>query len=284
MKNFIVPIDFSNESLSGLRMAVLFSHRKQVNIQMVYVQQKSVDYDRLSLEKEQEYAEENFQKIVKEFEPQLSNDSKLRYIIKKGRIYQEIVNQAQSYTDSVITSSTHGASGFQEFFIGSNTYRIISATDRPVITMRKNDCPSDIKKIVLPIDLSADTRQKVPFTTELGILFGAEIHVVGLHISKNERDKRKVRSYVSQVSGFIQGKVNCISNEVKGDSVAELVVNYANAVRADLISITTEKTTGLSLIIGNAAHQVLNKAEVPVLCLTPKNLRKTGGSFKTFGG
>ena len=37
MKNFIIPIDFSKESLSGLDMAVLFSKKKTVNIQMVNV-------------------------------------------------------------------------------------------------------------------------------------------------------------------------------------------------------------------------------------------------------
>ncbi len=75
-----------------------------------------------------------------------------------------MVSLAESLPDSLITASTHGASGFQELFIGSNAFRIISATDKPVITLRKNSCPETIGRIVLPIDLSVDSRQKVPFT------------------------------------------------------------------------------------------------------------------------
>jgi len=283
MKNFIVPIDFSEESLNGLKMAILFSRKTKINIQMVYVLHKSSEADKTALENEQKTAAENFNKIISSYSSQLGHDSQIGFLIKKGRIYQEVVNLADELPDSVITASTHGASGFQELFIGSNAFRIISATEKPVITLRKNYCPDEISRIVMPIDLSADSRQKVPFTTEMARLFGAEIHVVGVQKSRSKQDMKKIRSYISQVAGYVEGAIHCESNEVFGDNVPELVINYANTVKADLISITTEQSPGLSLILGNTAHQILNQAEIPVLCLTPKLLRKTG-TFVTTGG
>jgi nucleotide-binding universal stress UspA family protein len=283
MKNFIVPIDFSAESLNGLKMAMLFSRKKQVNIQLVYVLHKSSETDKTAVESEQQHAEDSFATIIHEYSSLLGHDSQISFVIKKGRIYQEIVNLAAESPDSVISASTHGASGFQELFIGSNTFRIISATDKPVFTIRKNYCPNTIARIVMPIDLSADSRQKVPFTTEVAKLLGAEIHVVGVQKSRGTRNLQKIRSYISQVAGFVEGKVHCESNEVFGDNVPDLIINYANTIKADLISITTEQASGLSLIMGNTAHQILNKAEIPVLCLTPKLLRKPG-TFVTAGG
>jgi len=283
MKNFIVPIDFSNESLNGLKMAILFSRKKPVDIQMIYVLAKSNESSRSKMENEQEYAEENFNKILKEYTPLLGKDSRMDYVIRSGKIYQQVVNQAQLKPNTVITASTHGASGFQEFFMGSNAYRIISATECPVITIRKNDCPSQIGKIVMPIDLSSDTRQKVPFTIEIAALFGAEIHVLGIHTSKSPYYAKKIKMYVNQVSGYAQGRVNSVIHYVHGDHVSDLVVNYSVATDAHLISITTEPSPGISLIIGNTAHQILNKAECAVLCQTPKALRKSG-SFASMGG
>jgi len=282
MKNFIVPVDFSAESLNGLRMAILFSKKSQINIHLLYVLQKN-EADKQAVDAEQKLAENNFEKIIRDFQPLLGNKSGIDYLISKGRVYQEVVNLANQSPDSFITTSTHGASGFQEFFIGSNAFRIISATDKPVITLRKNYCPAEIARIVLPIDLSADTRQKVPFTTELAKLFGAEIHVVGIHNSRGKQDVNKIRSYVSQVAGYIEGKVHCESNEVFGDDVPDMLINYANTIKADLISITTEQSSGISLILGNTAHQILNKAEIPVLCLTPKHITRSG-SFASMGG
>lgn len=281
MKNFIVPLDFSEESLNGLKMAVLFSKKTPVKIQLLYVIQKTETEK--DADAEQKRATTNFDKIINEFKPLLENNSEIDFAISKGRVYQEVVTLADSTPDSVISTSTHGASGFQEFFIGSNAFRIISATERPVITLRKNYCPTDINRIILPIDLSNDTRQKVPYTTELAKFFGAEIHVVGIHTTRNKQDVKKLRSYVSQVAGFIEGKVHCESNEVFGENIVELLINYSNTTKADLISITTEQSSGLSLIMGNTAHQILNKAEIPVLCLTPRHMTRSG-SFASMGG
>lgn len=282
MKNIIVPIDFSPESLNGLRMALLFSQNVKSEIHMLYVLQKNSEVENQT-DNEYRTAENSFKKIIEEFKPRLGNESAIQYRICIGRIYQEVVSLADNLEDCIITASTHGASGFQELFIGSNAFRIISATDKPVITLRKNYCPSSINRIVLPIDISPDSRQKVPATADIAKLFGAEIHVVGIHTSRSKLNIKKIRSYVSQVSAFIESKVKCESNEVFGDNIPELLINYANTVKADLISITTEKSSGLSLIMGNTAHQVLNKAEIPVLCLTPKQITKSG-SFTSMGG
>lgn len=282
MKNIIVPIDFSPESLNGLRMAILFTHKISLNIHLINVLQRSNEIEKQA-DIEQKTAENNFIKIINDFKPLLGNGSGIHYMITKGRVYQEVVSIADKLEDCMITTSTHGASGFQELFIGSNAFRIISATDRPVITLRKNYCPPSIEKIVLPIDLSPDSRQKVPATAEIARLFGAEVHVVGIHTSNSRQNMRKIRSYISQVAGFIEGKVRCESNEVFGDNIPEMLTNYANTVKADLISITTDKSTGLSLIMGNTAHQVLNRAEIPVLCLSPKHITKSG-SFASMGG
>lgn len=280
MKNIIVPVDFSPESINGLRMAILFTQKIKSDIHLIYVLQNS---DPNLLNSEKESAEKKFESIVGEFKPQLGNDSGLQYVISKGRVYQEVVSLANKLPDSLISSSTHGASGFQELFIGSNAFRIISATERPVITLRTNHCPASIERIVLPIDLSRDSRQKVPATTDIAKVFGAEIHVVGIHTSRSKPDMKKIRSYTSQVAAFVEAKVKCISNEVSGDNEPEMLINYANTVKADLISITTEKSPGLSLLMGNTAHQIVNKAVIPVLCLTPKIITKTG-TFASMGG
>ncbi len=281
-KNIIVPIDFSDDSLNGLRLALLFSKQSYINIQMVYVQKKSTDYYPSTRDDEKHYAERKFEEILEKYAPRLKNDSRLRYIIKSGKIYREIVNQAQSYKDSIIIASTHGASGFEEFFIGSNAYKIISVTQGPVITVRKGKCPQSIKKIVMPIEIRSDSRQKVPFTAELAKFFNAEIHILASNISRNKRTVERVRAYSRQVSNFLHGKVKNTTIEVFGDNLADLVVNYSNSVKADMISIMTEEASGISLILGNNAHQVLNKSDIPVLCNSPKEIR-ISGTFKTFG-
>src|SRR6056297_52500 len=203
MKNFIVPMDFSMESYNGLDLAVLFSKMRQINIQMVYVLTTSTDYKPSTVKEEHEYAEEQFEEIMKKYEPKLGNDSKIRYIIKKGKIYREIVNQVNSYKDAVVSASTHGASGFEELFVGSNALKIMSATDKPVFTVRSSPVPSKIKTIILPIKLHPDTRQKVPIAAEVAKLYGAKVHVLAISSSKNKRDIQRLESYSKQSIGYL---------------------------------------------------------------------------------
>lgn len=283
-RNFIVPIDFSENSLKGLQIALTYSKYGRSNIQMVYVQKKSGDY-KASIEEEHKYATNKFEEIIEKYTPALGNESKLRYIIKRGKIYEEIVNQAHSYNECMIATCTHGASGFEEIFIGSNTFKIIEATQRPVITIRKGDVPQEINNIVLPITINTESRQKVPYTAMLSRYFGAKLHVITECSGKNEKTKAKLKIHLKQITDYLDEKnIPYVTDELCGEPISDLTVNYASSVNAELISITAEKDSGLSLFAGSHAHEVINKANnCLVLNLTPRELR-ISSSFRTTGG
>ena len=72
MKNIIVPIDFSVDSLKGLDLALMFARKQTTNIQMVYVQKRSSDYNSPGqFEEENKWAEKKFKEILNKFEPRL---------------------------------------------------------------------------------------------------------------------------------------------------------------------------------------------------------------------
>ncbi len=270
MKNFIIPVDFSKDSLKGLDIAVLFSQKLHVNIQMVYVQKSSEDYHPGSLEEEHKFAENKFSEIIRNYEKKLGHDSKLRFIIKKGKIYKEIVNQAESYNESIIAASTHGASGFEDFFIGSNAFKIISATGKPVITIRKGNCPADIKKIVVPIKMNVDTRQKLPWAIEVAELFGAEIHLIAISTNQSKKDLARILAYQSQSAEFVKKrKIAVVTKQLSGENLSTLAINYATAVNADMMVIGTSRFTGINKSLGGYVQEILNNSPVPVLSITP---------------
>ncbi len=285
IKNFIVPIDFSEDSLKGLELAILFSRKTYTNIQMVYVQKKTAEHFPARIREEYNQAKDKFEKIIQTYSERLGNNSKLRYIIKKGpKVYEEVVNQAESYKDSIITSSTHGASGFEEFFIGSNAFKIISATTRPVITIRKGLVPKEINKIVLPIDAMVETRQKVVMTSEIAELFGADVHVLEVSSTKNTKILKRLGAYSKQVTGYLRGRnLNVVNESMVGNNISDMTVEYAQSIGAGMISIITEQGTSITnLILGNHAQQILNKSVIPVLNITPKEMHFKG-SFSTQG-
>lgn len=282
MKNIIVPLDLSSDSLKGLEVAMLIARRKPVKIQLVYVQKKS---DVPSMEEEEyKHTEKAFKKLIETYQKQIPKESQLSYIIKKGKVYQEVVGQAQAYPDSIIVASTHGASGFEELFIGSNAYKIMSATNRPVITIRKAPVPTNITKIVLPIDIVVESRQKVIFTATLAELFGAEIHVVTVASSKSKKTVTRLNAYSAQVCNYLKSKeIQFQTASVFGNDPINLVIEYAEKNGCELISIINESGDSITdLLVGSEAQQMISKSPIPVLTIKAKP-HFIKGSFNTQG-
>ena len=283
MNNIVVPIDFSEESNKGIDLALLFSDKQQTNIRLVYVQKKSSDYNSPGhFEEEKQWATNQFKKLVAEYEPKLKNDSSLKFIIKSGKIYKEIVGQVESHSQGMVAASTHGASGFEEFFMGSNAFKIISATDKPVLTTRTGNIPKQINKIVMPLDITIDTRQKVPATAELARLFNAEVHIVTVSNSRGQRITDRLKAYAKQSAGYLKAQnVNYKTKSLVGENIVDLITVYADSVEADVITIMKGQSKSLTLL-GNITHQLLNRATIPVMTISNKETHIMTG-FSTFG-
>lgn len=284
MKQIIVPIDFSEESMNGLDLAIVISGKTKAGVQMVYVQKKSSDYFPGTIEEEARWAKKKFDEIVAAYEHKFATPAKLTYIIKQGKIFLEVVNQAKAFDQSLIVASTHGGSGFEEFFIGSNAFKIVTASNTPVITIRQGIIPETFRKILIPIDASIDTRQKVPFSVELAKYFNSEIHIASISSSKSEDVKKKLMLWTEQVSDYVKERsLKCEIVHLIGDDFAGMVLDYIKKQNIDLISTTTEQGPGMGLMLGTYAQRILNTAEVPVLSISPREIH-VPGSFRTQAG
>jgi nucleotide-binding universal stress UspA family protein len=285
MKHIVVPIDFSEESINGLKLAIIFANQFKACLQMVYVQKPATEMGRLNLEEEHIKVEEAFAKVIKDYGSNFHDSSKFEFFIKRGKVYHEVVSQAEAFENSVIILSTHGASGFEELFIGSNALKIISASDLPVITIRHGAIAREISTIVLPIDITPDTRQKATLTATVAKAFNAEIHVLGVCSSSSSEAEIKVNAYTKQVCEYFK------EHQVKhrfairtGKSILNTIIEYSAEVKADMISVMTEKSGSLSdFVLGTNAQQMISKSPIPVLNITPKEV-SVKGSFSTSGG
>ncbi|PKP21670.1 MAG: hypothetical protein CVU05_06245 [Bacteroidetes bacterium HGW-Bacteroidetes-21] len=284
MKTIIVPIDFSRESLNGLDFALMLAGKNRANVQMVNIVVKNENTTTKSLEKDRKLAEGKFQEILQICRDKGNLKCTMTSKILEGKIYTEIAALTDEYDDSMVVLSTHGESGFEELFIGGNAYRIISHSRKPVIAVRKNIIPKTIKKIVLPLDITPETREKVPYTTHLAKLFNAEIHIITVCKSKSKTIANKLNQYALQVASSLDANnVAYKINHFIGDNPTDLTLDYARSIDADLISIMTEQEKSASnLLLGSYAHQMINKSWIPVLLFPAFSLGKSTG-FSSIG-
>ncbi|MDY0343415.1 MAG: universal stress protein [Lentimicrobium sp.] len=272
MKTIISAIDFSDCSINALEHALSIARKSSSDLQMVWVNNPNTTKTILSSDLSDDLLEEverQFNRLITKYQPELP-DNKLDFVIREGKVYKELVTQAKESNAWLLVAGTHGSSGFEEFWIGSNANRIVSASPCPVITIRAGISVSrDLKKIVMPMDSTMETRQKVPMTCSLAHMFDAEVHILAMYTTNVQDVRSAVMSYSKQAAKYMKEReVRHFIVEMEADNLANSVMDYAKQSEANMISIMTEQEKSTSnLWLGPYAQQMVHHSPIPVLSI-----------------
>jgi nucleotide-binding universal stress UspA family protein len=195
----------------------------------------------------------------------------LRTLLTTGKPAAKITEAALKHTINLIVMGTHGASGFEEFFIGHTTHKVVNISPCPVITLREGIKVSEIKSIVLPIDESLHSRQKVHNVVTLAVKCKSIVHILGIILSKDKSDIAKFNIKISSVEKAVKkAGVNYTRKVIRGNNVAIEAINYAVKVSAELLAIMTDHESNITGgFMGAFAQQIINHSMVPVLSIKP---------------
>ena len=279
-KKIVVGIDFSDCSLNALEHAVIIAQKVGSGLTMVWANHLDYSKEIFSLEPEnlQDEVEKRFRELIKKYSRQLP-EGRIDYRIDTGKVYKVICKIANEINAFLIVVGTHGSSGFEEFWIGSNANRIVSASKLPIITIRAGvNSNIELKTIVMPYDSTRVTRQKLPITSLLAKYFDAEIHILGVYTTKIDNIRYRIQNYIVQTESYLkENGIRYRSVFLESENITDTVLEYAKKVDANLISIMTEQeTTTANLWLGPFAAQMVNHSPFPVLSVHPeKNVYTT---------
>jgi nucleotide-binding universal stress UspA family protein len=273
VKKILVPIDFSSDSINALEFAIEIANKSNAIIDMIYVKSsKTFDVPFFFKDsKVNKVSIENFFDIIlSKYATKIK--TKLSYKIREGKVYREIINQAKYSDSDLIIMGTHGVSGFEAYWIGSNAYKVVSNSTCPVITIRNGFLHRGINKIVMPIDVSKCSRQKSIFTSELALLCDATIHLVSVRETNRPVIINKLNNYINQTKEYLESKnIKVITADLSGSNITDITIDYAKKIDAQLISIMTEQPeNAYNIWLGKYAQQMVNNSPIPVLSIRPK--------------
>jgi nucleotide-binding universal stress UspA family protein len=274
MQPIIVAIDFSNTSIHALEYAISMANKMKSDIHLVWVDkvypQESV-YPDTSNDSRNE-AKKRLEELIAHYSPTLVRGISLDYKMKRGRIYREVDNMARLVEAELIVTGAHGISGYEEFWIGSNAYRIVTSAINPVITVR-HDFPirKRIARILVPMDGSMETLQKIPFVVKLALLFKSEVHLVTTH-NTHLKSIQRITEKISQkaIAHLQKHQITLIEDSIVANDLTKAVLNYAEKVDADLIAIMTEQEAPANILLVAQAQQLINQSPIPVLSIHPQ--------------
>ena len=275
MQPIVVAIDFSNTSIHCIEYAISIANKVKSNIFLIWVDKLTVQeslYPDTSNQNRNE-AKKRFEDLVKQYGKKMGKGLKIEYKLRKGKVYHEVDSLARNAGAMMIIAGAHGISGFEEFWIGSNAFKMVTYASVPVITVR-NDfrITKSIKNILVPIDNTAETLHKVSFVTTLAQLFKSQVHIVATHSSHLKSIQRISEKYARQAIQYLENNhVSFIQDSIVSNDITKAVISYAAQIDADLISIMTEQETPINILMGPHTQQLINQSPIPVLSVHSHN-------------
>jgi nucleotide-binding universal stress UspA family protein len=281
MNKIVVAIDFSDCSINAFLHALSIADHCDGELILVWVQKMAAEKEKF-VEKIKDVTSDvklAFEDLIAKYQP-LHPDVKISWKIRAGKVYKEITDEAKAVKAMLVVTGTHGASGFEAFWIGSNANKIVSASTCPVITIRGGiNVQRPLLKIVAPIDSSEETRQKATFTATLANLHNAEVYVVKLYTSKIKEVRQKVDRYAEQViEHFDEEGVRFHVDQTDCENVSDATIAYAKGIDANLIVVMTSQEAA-NIFMSPYAHQIVNHSPIPVLSIHPRQTLAAGQAF-----
>ena len=270
----LVPHDFTSVADCAVSHASKIAKSFQGEVHLLHVVSKA---------KEVDSAKEKLTKIAEQAETKYG--ANMHVIVRIGNIFDDIGDVATEIGAGYIVMGTHGAKGMQKI-MGSYALKVISHSKVPFVIVQEKG-PSDTDAyddIVVPIDYSDVTKQKLKIAANIAQHFSSKIHIFAAAESdkflqaKLDRELSFAKKYFSEKSIDYT-----IENAEDSGGFKKQLIKYAARIDADMIAIVnTREGALLPDFFGSEEQEVIaNDAEIPVIITNPTQKTMSGGPLGT---
>lgn len=257
----IVPTDFSSVAECALTHAIGIAIRQnECRIILLNIVAK---------EKEIKDSEKNLKATIEKFP--IPSHVTIQGATRIGSIFDAIGNFASENDAKLIVMGTHGVKGMQHI-MGSYAVKVITNSKVPFIVVQERKFRDGYKNILLPMDFSKETKQKLSMTISVAKSFGSKVHIF-YPLASDEHFKQTVANNVALAKNEL--RVNKIEFDVQEISASGAFVknmlNYAAAQDIDLIAVVNSQESGFPEILAGTDERTIitNDAQIPVLIVNP---------------
>ena len=285
---FLVTTDFSGASLAGVRYALGLAEKLKAAVDLLHVVELPSWMDRIDTRTDAELialARARLEKLAKR---EVRGDVMTTFSVRTGKPFHEITRAAREGATDLLVIATHGHSGFERAILGSTSERVVRHAPCPLLIVPTRGLPRraakappfKLKKILVPIDFSAISKDALPYAVLLAGHYGAEL--VLLHVvekfpidyllgRKLMNDSivpmmRQAAAELERIAGDLSKAIAVKATAVVRGKPFEEICHAAETMSADMIVLTTHSYSGLKNVwLGSTAERVIRYAPCPVL-------------------
>jgi len=256
--SILIPVDFSKQSYIAVKQSYNLAKFTRSKIILMHVSPNSDTEHKDDLEQLAETTRRD-------------TGLQVETMNLKGDVYETTDRMAAELKSALIIIGLDTHVKFRSILGGNNITKFIKNAPCPVITIRSAENRDGCKNIVMPFDLSPESREKVSFAVQLAKYYGADIRIVSVFHPSDDKYENKLLPYLHQVKKFIkQEGVNCTNKSIPSAKVAEAIVDYADKNDCDLIIQMNQKDLTIGeMFSGTSGEKIVEISQIPVMTINP---------------
>lgn len=275
MKRILVPTDFSPQAENALKVAVQLAKKHDSEIFVLHSLEMPLHLTTsggtASLPESLYFiklAEKNFEEL---FSKPYLKKVKLQEAIGHAEIYEDIGEAADKKNIDLVVMGSHGANGFKEMFIGSNTEKVVRTSKIPVLVIKQDIPKFKIVDFVFATDFSEECVNSYKEAQKFAKDAGAALHLLYINTPNDFKTSSEAKQMMTKFAEKGSYK-NYTLNVYNDTSVEKGILNFAKDIDAQLVGMSTHGRKGLAHFFnGSISEDLVNHANRPVITFKIKN-------------
>ena len=270
MKKILVPTDFSKSAENALKVAAQIAKNNNGEVFLLHMLELpmtgndaiSVAHDIPEL---MFFKNAAIAKLDALMEVDYLKGLTVTKIIQFELAFEGIIKTGESHNIDLIVMGSHGASGFQEMFIGSNTEKVVRNSNVPVLVIKHEDNNFKPEKFVFASDFSDEIKKPFEKVVAFANKFNSHLHLVNINTPNNFKSTKVAQKNMDEfMKDFdIKNYTTHIYNDI---NVEKGILHFAKSIDADLIGMSTHGRKGISHFFnGSISEDLVNHAKRPVV-------------------
>ncbi len=278
MKKLLVPTDFSKYATNAANVAIEIAKKTQAEVHFENTVLSPIDWQQMSEDQKMLYpelksmidhAQENLDELKQKAEGQgLKASANITF--NQGLI--DIPADIDEHGYELVIMGSQGATGYEEFFIGSNAQRVIRHAPCPVLVVKELEGVPEFQRIAFASDFENTAHPAferiINFTNQLQ----AKLDLVYVNTPVTFEATHKTNQRLSKFKEQQDAPINeaYIYNDYTPE---EGILHYCSEYQPDLIAVATHGRKGLNRIFtGSITESLINEAQFPILSVNLSNL------------
>lgn len=273
MKKILVPTDFSTQAYNAIKVAACIAKKSEnAEILLLHIldlpQQGNDSVQKGTPAPEVMFFKNAAEQKLKELAiSEIFNGIKVSTSLILDRTAYGVTKTAETNNVDLIVMGSHGASGAKEYFVGSNTQKVVRTSEAPVLVIKGDGEDFRVRDLVFASDFTDGMKEPFKKILRLHNMFNTNLHLLMVNTPNNFKPTHVAEDILDNFLEDITETEYDLSiyNDI---TVEKGVLNFAKKVDSDLITIATHGRTGLAHFFnGSISEDLVNHSSISVLTI-----------------